>query len=434
MIGTRAPHALSSAFGASSIFVKCIFLAGTAGCTFPKAVFSDLQDANEMIERADKEYAQYCAPIDLAEAQSNARFGAIELEQGNPRRASEHVELALEFGRSALDSAVSCSGYDRDGDKIPDVVDQCPDEAEDMDGDQDEDGCPDMDPYGDEDGDGIINIDDDCVSEAEDFDGHNDADGCPETSDDSDGDAIIDAFDQCPEQAEDLDGYRDTDGCPDIDNDNDNVNDDRDQCPNEPEDIDDFDDEDGCPDVDNDDDGVLDADDACPTQSGPPDNDGCPSNDADEDGISDDNDRCPGTAETVNGYLDDDGCPDSPPSRVTVTRTRVEIQDTIEFASGSDTLLASANSLLDEVVKVLDDAPHISLRIEGHTDSDGSDDFNLQLSKDRAASVRQYLVDHGVNATRLTSEGYGETKPIDTNRTSSGRAKNRRVEFHITSN
>ena len=94
----------------------------------------------------------------------------------------------------ALEEATPCGTADADKDTIPDVVDQCPEEAEDFDNDRDEDGCQDILPNGDEDNDGIINIDDSC-SDREDFDGHNDEDGCPETSNDTDGDGLIDAVD-----------------------------------------------------------------------------------------------------------------------------------------------------------------------------------------------------------------------------------------------
>ncbi len=115
---------------------------------------------------------------------------------------------------------------------------------------------------GDSDHDGIPNSDDNCPKVAEDKDGFQDYDGCPDP--DNDGDGILDANDKCPDQAEDMDGFEDEDGCPDLDNDGDGVLDAVDQCPNDPEDIDGYMDRDGCPDVDNDGDGVLDAVDQCP--------------------------------------------------------------------------------------------------------------------------------------------------------------------------
>lgn len=402
-----------------------------SGCVLPRQVYTQLEDAESVIERAEASLALQCAPRELAEAQSAAEFARIELRMGDSRRADSHAEHALTMGEAALEKARPCAAVDSDRDTIADIIDLCPQEPEDFDDDRDEDGCPDVDPYGDEDGDGIRNIDDDCPTEAEDVDGHNDEDGCPETSEDSDGDGIIDDFDNCPTQAEDLDGFKDSDGCVDNDNDNDGVPDIHDRCINTPEDIDDWEDDDGCPDNDNDGDGVVDAEDDCPIQAGALDKAGCPSEDDDNDGVSNDIDRCPDERETPNGYLDSDGCADTPPSRVKVTRTRVEISDTIEFAIGSDDLLASAYPILDDVVKVMLDADWLKIRVEGHTDSQGDDGSNLSLSQDRAEAVMSYISSKGVEAQRLTALGHGETKPIDTNRTSSGRARNRRVEFHI---
>jgi outer membrane protein OmpA-like peptidoglycan-associated protein len=98
---------------------------------------------------------------------------------------------------------------DRDGDGIPDDIDQCPNEAEDQDGYQDEDGCPDY----DNDGDGIFDAQDQCPDQPEDRDGFQDLDGCPDTDNDKDG--IADASDNCPNNPETVNGYKDDDGCPD---------------------------------------------------------------------------------------------------------------------------------------------------------------------------------------------------------------------------
>ena len=117
---------------------------------------------------------------------------------------------------------------DRDGDGLENNFDRCPDEAEDVDGYMDEDGCPDP----DNDGDGILDINDNCPDDAEDMDGYKDEDGCPDP--DNDGDGVIDAQDQCPEEMEDIDGFQDEDGCPDPDNDGDGVLDADDNCPNTP--------------------------------------------------------------------------------------------------------------------------------------------------------------------------------------------------------
>ena len=128
---------------------------------------------------------------------------------------------------------------DRDGDGIRDNIDQCPDEPEDLDGFQDEDGCPEL----DNDNDGIPDSRDQCPN----VPGTWDNKGCP-TDSDRDGDGIPDSKDKCPDDPEDRDGWEDDDGCPELDNDGDGIPDHLDKCPNEPETYNGFDDTDGCPD------------------------------------------------------------------------------------------------------------------------------------------------------------------------------------------
>jgi outer membrane protein OmpA-like peptidoglycan-associated protein len=131
---------------------------------------------------------------------------------------------------------------DSDGDGIPDDVDKCPKEAEDKDGFEDTDGCPDV----DNDKDGIPDDIDKCPNEPEDKDGFQDEDGCPDPDNDKDG--VPDGLDKCPNEPEDKDGFEDTDGCPDPDNDKDGIPDAIDKCPNQPETVNHYKDEDGCPD------------------------------------------------------------------------------------------------------------------------------------------------------------------------------------------
>lgn len=220
---------------------------------------------------------------------------------------------------------------------------------------------------------------------------------------DRDGDAIWDHEDGCPDEPEDYDGHLDEDGCPDYDRDRDLVEDSSDLCPDEPEDRDEYQDEDGCPDPDNDGDGIVDTADGCPNEP-----------------------------ETMNGYLDTDGCPDEGPSGVDIARNQIVITEKILFDSGRASIKRVSNGILNAVVAVLADFPDITVRIEGHTDSQGAASLNQRLSERRADSVRKYLISKGVAESRLTSKGFGEDKPIDTNRTSKGRSANRRVEFHIT--
>jgi OOP family OmpA-OmpF porin len=153
------------------------------------------------------------------------------------------LSIYKEFGRKEVEKVVEPSGpNDTDGDGLTDDVDKCPNEAEDKDGFQDEDGCPDA----DNDGDGVPDASDKCAMEPEDKDGFQDDDGCPEADNDSDG--IPDAADKCPNEAEDKDGFQDDDGCPDPDNDADGVLDGSDKCPDQPETKNGYQDDDGCPD------------------------------------------------------------------------------------------------------------------------------------------------------------------------------------------
>lgn len=401
-------------------------------CVAPRKVGRDLGSTESLIERTRSMSGNLCAPVDFATAQTEAEFARLEFSLGRADRAAEHAEAAAVYAQKAWEATEICGGTDYDGDGIPDVLDGCPQTPEDFDGDRDNDGCRDLDPYADVDSDGVRNIDDDCPDQPEDFDGHNDEDGCPETSEDSDGDGIIDAVDKCPEEAEDHDGFKDADGCPDEDNDLDGIIDIRDVCMNKAEDLDDWIDHDGCPEPDNDSDGVLDLDDDCPNQAGPVDNKGCPSSDRDSDGVSDASDRCPDAPETRNGYLDDDGCPDEANQRVKVTQTQILTMEPVRWMSrNSDEIEASSVGMLGDIVRVMSDVPDMRLRIEGHTDAQGDETANQALSERRAKAVRDYLVSKGVDASRLEAIGYGGTKPIDTNRTERGREANRRIEFQI---
>ena len=408
-----------------------VWLLALAACMLPQEIEVQLAETQRVIAAAHRVHADLCAPEELANAESAADFTKLELEAGDVRRAGEDVIFAAAMATAALDKATPCGGVDRDADTIADIIDDCPDQPEDIDGDRDEDGCRDIDSFGDEDHDGIKNSDDACVDQPEDFDEDNDQDGCPEVSGDADGDGKVDAADKCPNDPEDKDNWMDQDGCPDPDNDGDAVADFRDMCAFVAEDMDAWFDEDGCPDPDNDLDGMPDVTDQCPNQQGDRLRNGCPAADADGDGVGDDVDRCPAEPETKNAYLDDDGCPDTPPEMVRVTRTQVEIQETIQFGTGSAQLLPTSYKILDQVVQVLKDAPDMRLMIEGHTDNEGGDDVNLTLSRERANAVRRYLESKGVQTGRLEASGFGETRPLDTNRTLEGRARNRRVEFHI---
>lgn len=257
----------------------------------------------------------------------------------------------------------------------------------------------------DTDGDGLPDFADDCPAEPEDFDRHQDSDGCPDP--DNDGDGFLDAQDQCPDEAEDFNQHEDDDGCPDshtVDSDDDGVMDSDDPCPLEPEDLDEFEDDDGCPEWDN-----------------------------DQDGISDEQDQCPDDKETINGIDDHDGCPDEGEGQTEyIASERIEIKETILFKTGRSTIKARSKAVLDQVALQILSHPGIArVLIEGHTDNVGPAEDNLFLSVDRADAVRRYLSKRGVPANRLEAAGFGETRPLETNSTARGRARNRRVEFII---
>jgi outer membrane protein OmpA-like peptidoglycan-associated protein len=332
---------------------------------------------------------------------------------------------------------------DADNDGIEDDRDRCPNDPEDKDGFEDGDGCPDR----DNDNDGIKDGDDRCPDDAEDMDGFEDGDGCPDLDNDNDG--IKDSDDSCPNEP----GTASYLGCPVPDTDGDGIKDDVDACPK----VKGIPEKGGCPEDDRDHDGIADAIDVCPdvaghvTAAGCPDRDGdgvvddkdrCPDiaglvdmqgcKDSDQDGIADPDDKCPNEPETINGFEDSDGCPDKGKVLVVVTKDKIELKETVFFDSGKDTIQKRSFSLIDQIAQVMKAHPEVKrVRIEGHTDSDGPDDKNLDLSKRRAKAVLNALVARGVEAKRLESEGFGETRPIAPNATKAGKAQNRRVELAI---
>ena len=251
---------------------------------------------------------------------------------------------------------------------------------------------------------------------------------------DQDSDGIADNKDGCVQIPEDRDGFQDDDGCPDDDNDGDGLFDAADRCPNEAEDKDGFEDQDGCKDTDNDNDGLADAVDTCANQAedkdGFKDDDGCPEDDNDGDGIVDTGDGCPNEAEVRNGFLDEDGCADVKPEYDFTNQSKVVFYD-ILFEAGSDALLLASLPVLDAIVRSLKEQPNVKVRIEGHTDADGDDKDNLLLSQKRALAVMNYLTREGISPARLDYAGYGETKQLSDNKTTEGKAKNRRVEFLV---
>jgi outer membrane protein OmpA-like peptidoglycan-associated protein len=272
---------------------------------------------------------------------------------------------------------------------------------------------------GDPDGDGVFGLDDACPNTPEDLDGYLDSDGCPEPDDDLDG--VADVVDRCPAEAEDRDGHEDRDGCPDVDNDFDGIFDNEDECPDEPGILA----ANGCPDQDGD--TVPDPKDECPTRPGNPLAQGCP--DYDKDRVPDFRDLCP--TEPISPKIDplrSNGCP----TRAYYSGGRIEILDRVNFEFGSATLSSDSYGVLRDVARTLEANPDIKLiEIGGHTDNVGPAGTNVRLSRARAKAVRDYLVQQGVSARKLSTKGYGESMPIDTNETEAGRFQNRRVEFIV---
>jgi len=120
------------------------------------------------------------------------------------------------------------------------------------------------------------------------------------------------------------------------------------------------------------------------------------------------------------------------PKRVEVKADRIEITEKIQFELDKADIKSESHGLLDEIVQVMRDNPQIKkVDVNGHSDSDGADNYNMDLSARRAKAVVAYLTGHGIDAARLNSKGFGETKPIADNETSAGKEKNRRVEFLI---
>jgi outer membrane protein OmpA-like peptidoglycan-associated protein len=253
----------------------------------------------------------------------------------------------------------------------------------------------------DTDGDGIYDREDACPEVA----GLKLYKGCPDT----DGDGIVDASDACPEVA----GSVAMNGCPDTDGDG--IADKDDACP-EVAGLKAFK---GCPDTDGD--GTTDKDDKCPTVKGPKENAGCPWPDTDGDSVLDKDDKCP----TVKGTVANNGCPEVSEEAINTLNGYAK---TILFNSGKSSFQKQTLPVLVSIAAILKENPLAKFYITGHTDNTGKSNFNLKLSKERAEAVKKYLIANGVAADRLTSDGFGDSQPIDDNKTSKGRTNNRRVE------
>ena len=231
-------------------------------------------------------------------------------------------------------------------------------------------------------------------------------------SKDTDKDGIPDNKDACPEVA----GLKEFNGCPDTDGDG--IADKDDACPEVagPKEFN------GCPDTDGD--GIADKDDKCPDVAGPAENGGCPWPDTDGDGVLDKDDLCP----EVAGPASNKGCPEPDEKE---QKQLNQYAKTILFDTGKATIKFQSAEVLNQIINVLKKYPNSRFRIEGHTDSTGKKAKNMILSQNRADAVKVYLIQGGIDAGRLESQGFGPEKPIASNKNKKGRELNRRVEINL---
>lgn len=258
---------------------------------------------------------------------------------------------------------------------------------------------------GDKDGDGVADYADHCLNtpkgmKVTPF-------GCPI---DRDFDGTVDTLDACVE----VPGPKENKGCPWPDTDKDGIVDKDDKCPTVPG----LEKYQGC--MDKDGDGIIDDEDKCPEVFGVAKFQGCP--DTDNDGIADSEDKCP----QMWGTIPNKGCPDIKEEEKQALK---EAFDNLLFESGKAIIKSSSFPSLNKLAEVMRNNENTVLKIEGHTDNVGSDENNQQLSDNRSHAVEKYLISKGIDASRITAAGFGESRPVATNDTPQGRKKNRRVEF-----
>ena len=389
----RRPSPLTVGGGAlGSVFV--VFF--TMACGMPAAFRYRLDHLDHVLAEAEAAGALRCAPRELALARAHRDFAALELRRGHGDRAEEHLEVAEPNAAAAiyLSPEEACSARAPAAAPLETSAPGSESEPE-----------PETEPppaevtiteeEPDPDGDGIVGEADACPTRPEDFDGDEDEDGCPDT-DDADADGVLDASDVCPNAPEDIDAFEDADGCPDPDNDADGIPDASDECPNAAEDVDGFQDADGCADPDNDGDGIADAEDPCPSARG------------------------------TSGP-----CPEAYPG-IEIQDRAIRILRPVRFTEEGE-LDPDSIPPLRSIAAALRDRPGLRVEIAAHSDSEGTDEENLERTQARAETVRRALLQGaGVDPSRVTARGYGEAFPIDTNTTPEGRAANQRIEVHRT--
>ena len=275
-----------------------------------------------------------------------------------------------EHWQSSVGLVFRFGGKDTDGDGVYDKKDACPEEA----GLVAFNGCPDAD------NDGIKDSDDACPNVA----GSAAMNGCPDT----DGDGIADKDDMCVNAK----GTKANNGCPDTDGDS-----------------------------------VLDKDDKCATTAGPAANGGCPWPDTDRDGVLDKDDNCKNEV----GPASNNGCP--LPIITEEAEAAINMSaKTILFEFDNASFQSGVSDQLDAIVAIMNKYPKANFSIEGHTDSIGTVKVNQKISEKRAATVKAYFVEKGIDAARLDTKGFGESMPIAGNMLKAGRSLNRRVEIKTT--
>lgn len=285
---------------------------------------------------------------------------------------------------------------DRDHDGVADNQDACPDNPGVATNDPRSNGCP---RPQDRDEDGILDVQDACPSEPGMRTDDPKTNGCPPPKD-SDRDGIFDVNDACPEVAGIATDDPKTNGCP--------------------------------PPKDNDRDGILDVEDACPEEYGvrtdDPKSNGCPPpKDRDRDGIFDETDACPEQPGPPTNDPKTNGCP-----LARIEKGEIKIVEQVKFGYNNARIMPESEPIMNAVLRIFQENADVQhVEVHGHTDNKGSDIYNQRLSQRRAEAVAQWLTVHGIAKERVSAQGFGESKPLDTNDTEDGRRNNRRVEFHI---
>jgi outer membrane protein OmpA-like peptidoglycan-associated protein len=337
----------------------------------------------------------------------NGVFASSQVKNVIPVAFGVKVGLYLQMGKR-----------DADGDGVSDRKDKCPNTPSEAFGLIDINGCP-----LDTDGDGVPDYLDKCSATPKEAIGKVDINGCPL---DTDGDGVPDYLDKCPDTPKQAIGYVDQHGCI-LDSDGDGVPNYLDKCPGTPKEAVGSVDKDGCP-TDSDGDGIPDYLDKCsatPKEAiGKVDINGCPL-DTDGDGVPDYLDKCPAVA----GDASSNGCPEVKKEVKALLKKALQ---GIQFESAKSIIKPVSYNILNQIAVMLVANPTYMVEIQGHTDNVGRPENNLLLSDKRAEAVKDFLINAGVEAGRLSSKGFGDTVPVSSNATAQGKELNRRVEFIVT--